>query len=277
MQTVSPVEVKVVYSASKRRRRPSVVRIGPSSAGSTKLMVVGLISAALAVGMYYATWWMANPELNTMVFMHTPLAGLDFDGVSTLLSKAIAPSDVAAASGPTSVSATEDVAAAQLRSAAHFVITIVGWHAMNTASILILLLLSGGLIARTDAKRLRRAAVTLGFIALAIAAVAGLWLWLRYGRFEPKQIRTDVGALVVCFFLLGLMLRRGGCKLGRLAAILLILSAAGSAYTLNVLVEFGAIKSKELPLALLPCTAIVFVVHSLWGWTLLLFAPRLGR
>ena len=277
MQTVSPVEVKVVYSASKRRRRPSVVRIGPSPAGSTKLMVVGLVSAAMAVGMYYATWWEADPELRAMVFLHTPLVGLDFNGVATLMSQAIAPGQVAAATGQTSVGATEDVAAAQLVKAAHFVITILGWEAITTVSILVLALLSGGLIARADAGRLRRVAVIVGLFALALVAIAGLWLWSRYGRFEPKQLRTDVAAVVVCFGLLGLLFRRGGCKLGRLAAVLLILSAAGSAYALNVLVEFGAVRLQDLTLALLPCTAVIFVVHSFWGWVLLLLAPRLGR
>jgi hypothetical protein len=277
MQTESPVEVKVVYSASKRRRRPPVVHIGPSSAGSTKLMVVGLISAAMAVGMYYATWWKADPELRAMVFLHTPLVGLDFDGVSTLMSKAIAPDDGVASEGPASVGAAEDVAAAQLVKAAQFVITILGWEAISTLSILVLALLSGGLIARADAGRLRRAAVIMGLIALGLVVIAGLWLWSRYERFEPKQLRTDVAALVVCFGLLGLMLRRGGCKLGRLAAFLLILSAAGSAYTLNVLVEFGAVKLEDLPWALLPCMAAVFVAHSLWAWLLLMLAPRLGR
>lgn len=277
MQTASPVEVKVVYSVSQRRRRSSVVRIGPSPAGSTKLMVVGLLSAAMAVGMYYAAWWKADPELRAMVLMHTPLVGLDFDGVSTLMSKAIAPEDSAVATGLTSVGASEDVAAAQLVQAARFVITILAWEAITTVSILLLALLSGGLIARAGPGGLRRAAVFIGLIALALVAAAGLWLWSHYGRFEPKQLRTDVAALVLCFGLLGLMLRRGGCKLGRLAAVLLILSAAGSAYTLNVLVEFGAVKLQDLPLALLPCTAVVFIVHSLWGWFLLLLAPRLGR
>ena len=70
---------------------------------------------------------------------------------------------------------------------------------------------------------------------------------------------------------------RGAGRLTYLAAIMLILAAAGSAMGLWIGTSYDAIKPHELPTALMPSMVLVFILHSLWGWILVPIASRIGR
>lgn len=235
---------------------------------------MGFICAAVAGGLYYGIWWRVDPELQVMVFMHTPLAGLDLQGVGELMAQAMSSPSTDAAKGSVPLGTTEEVASAQMRQAAHFVGTVLGWELLAALSVCTLAMFAGGVIGRVDAARLRRVAMFSASIALVIGICAAVILWFYYGGFEPKQWRTDIGILIVGAALVGLIMRRGGRKLGGAAASLLIVSGACSSYLLYVLVQFGAIETSALPAGKWVCMMVVFLAHSLFGWILLAWAWR---
>ncbi len=86
-----------------------------------------------------------------------------------------------------------------------------------------------------------------------------------------------MAALVVVFALMGLIIRRGEKRLTRLAAIILIVSAAGSALGLYIGAHYDAFESEQLFLPFVAFLAVVFVIHSFWGWVLLPLASRISR
>lgn len=271
----SAVDVKVIYSAVKRRGS-SVARVDPGEAPASKLIVLGLLNIAVACGLYYATWWNAEPELRLKILMHTPLAGVDLDGIGQLMATATSAEPKPASATGIKLTTTEEVASAQAMQAARFVGTMLGWVCLSTLSICALALSGGRCLADAHRPRLRRTAIRVSLAGLAVVACASLLLWINYGHFEPKQLRTYMGGVVISATLLGLFFRWGGWKFTTLAAALLIGAAVASAYTLYVLVQFGAVETNDLPLSLTSCALIAFVIHSFWGWVLLLVGRRVS-
>ncbi|MGD2109496.1 MAG: hypothetical protein PVI86_08895 [Phycisphaerae bacterium] len=284
MTTVEPLEVKVIYSASRRGPRPTK-RVGPRSSTNTSLLVtVGVLSLAVAGALYYATWLRADPKLRVRLFMRTPLPGVNLDDVAQALvppdakDAAISPRP---ASGPRAVTASEGVrlssaeVQAQLTEAKLRVAIVVGWVALVTVAIAVLAVCGGALTGRgLDGSR-RALLCIVGVIALA-----GLG-WSAYSRlgpewrFVPQHLRLGVGAGLIVLAMAGTLVARGGRGLAYVAAVLLILSAAGTVAALQLTVQHEVVKLDELPMQLLPLSICVFVAQSLWGWILLPLAPRL--
>ena len=98
MSPTTPLEIKVIYSASDRPRRRRRItkptsRISPDArptAGdrahavvriTTKprrgWIVVGLLNVLIAGGLYYGTWWKADKFIYDVFTWSTPLPGMD--------------------------------------------------------------------------------------------------------------------------------------------------------------------------------------------------------
>ncbi|MCH8188430.1 MAG: HEAT repeat domain-containing protein [Proteobacteria bacterium] len=121
----------------------------------------------------------------------------------------------------------------------------------------------------------RSAATIEGLLGVVALGWHAYGLWQQYGRFVPDQIRIDIAALVAILGLVGLAMSSGARRLTRLAAILLILSAAGSVIGLHVGTHYEAITPDALPASLLTCSVGVFLIQSAWGWLLLPVASRI--
>jgi hypothetical protein len=80
--------------------------------------------------------------------------------------------------------------------------------------------------------------------------------------------------LVLVTAFAGMVLARGARKLSQCAAVLLILSAAGSVAGLYLGAQAGAIPTEQSTLIFL---AMAFIIHSLYGWILLPVAARIAR
>ena len=98
--------------------------------------------------------------------------------------------------------------------------------------------------------------------------------WQDYGlKYRPDHFRFGMAGFVVTVAAIGITIGRGARMLTRLAAAMVILSAVASVVGLYLGAECGAIDPARSSMAFL---ALVFAIHSLWGWVLLPVSSRLG-
>ena len=157
-----------------------------------------------------------------------------------------------------------------------FVGTAIGWEALATLAACALALSGGTLLGRAGGAGWRRGVLILCLLTLATLGWAALGLWTKYERLTPDLLRYGIAVFVVLVALTGLALRRGEKLLTYLAAIVLILSAAGSVVALCIGSRYEAVNPAELPMPFVIFLALVFALHSLWGWILLPLASRVG-
>lgn len=242
----------------------------------TRVLVLGALNLIVAAGAYYGTWWLADPELRVRVIMHVPLPGVDRDATAGFLVPTQRPGGAAgnpnAVSGPPLAASDRN---AQTDRAAFFVGTIVGWELLATVAAFGLAASAGALLGRGGSRALHVGAWFLALVMIAALAWPIGGQWAKYQRITPDVIRYGVGGLAVLAVLGGIMLKRRTVGLTYVAAILLILSAAGSAAALYICVQYDAFEPAELPLPVLPLLCLVFVIQSLWGWILLPLTSRI--
>ncbi|RME41421.1 MAG: hypothetical protein D6788_01275 [Planctomycetota bacterium] len=279
MSTVPPLDVKVVYSASKRRRRSArrPVDRGTGGTGRLTLLAVGAVHLLLAGGIYYGTWWWADPELRIRVLLNVPMPDVDLRQFDRMFENAPPPgSTPTVRTPPPSRSAPPPDAAETTRDAALFVGTFYGWEALSTLAAAVLALAAGVHLGRAGGRGLERTGMALT-ILLVLAWGAGIYyLWSRYGiRYRVVHLRYAVGGLVAVFLCAGMWLSRGHRGINRLSAVLLILSALGTAFGLYVGLRFQAFRPADFPYPFWACVALAFVGQSLWGWLMLPLSGRL--
>ncbi len=242
------------------------------------LALLGLMNLAVAGGLYCATWWWADPELRIKLILHTPLPGVDLDATAGVF---VPPQSQSSHTQPVNgVSQAPGAASAvegQTAQAVLFVATIIGWEILATIAACALSLSAGALLRRAGGPVVRRGGLILGLLMLIALGWTAYSLWTEYERFTPHHLRYAMAALVVVSALLGLVIRRDEKRLTHLAAIALIVSAAGSALGLYIGAHYDAFESEQLFLPFVVFLAVVFVVHSSWGWVLLPLASRISR
>ncbi len=276
MSSPSPIEVKVVYSTSSRKRRGGGTARASTPANANRLVLLGVINALLASGLYYGTWWQADPELKIKLLMNSEIPGVDLDQLQSMIPK---DPKAKAGQGPAPQRPVPPKEAASGVSARTVLLpaTIVGWEILMTVAGCALLLSAGSLMKRSRIGAARGVILVLGLLGLAVLAWGAYADWTKYGRFTPDQLRYDIGIGLALLTVLAALVGHRHHGLTRLAAYTLILSAVGSAAALYICADFDAIKPDELPMALYPTIAVVFVAQSLWGWILLPISSRIGR
>ena len=294
MNTPAPLDIKVIYSATKRHRRGWWASRAAVPIQDTGVVVLGILNVIVAGGLYYATCWRADPELRFRVLMHTPLPGVDLQeatlpGAVSPTGEAAEPvwiiSEIARQQGqlppdlspglPKAARDPKANARTQAAQAITFVGTVVGWEALAIIAACSLALAGGALVGRAGTAGLRLAGIVVGSVGLVAVGWAAYHLWVQYGRLVPDQLRTDIGGLVLLAALAGLLIGRRIRGLTYLAGIMLILSAAGSVVGLYIGAQYEAVKPEDLPLPFFAFAVLVFVIHSFWGWVLLLLASRI--
>ncbi len=275
---MEPLDIKLVYTASKRDRRRARPAYAAAPTRASFIVFVGALSVVVAGALYYVTWWRADPKLRVLLLMRTPLPGVNLnDAASALVPAEKGTPATRSANPPTRPVVSTGEMEAQVTEAKFVVATVVAWVALITLAAAALALSGGALVGASGA--LSERVVRPVFTTVAVIAVGwGIYAFMSSGGlFVPDHLRLSVLAGLIVIVALGLFVGRGERALTYLAAILLILSAAGSGVALDVAVRHGLVKPDELPMALLPLGLLAFVAQSLWGWILLPLAPRLCR
>ena len=264
MSSAPPLDIKVLYSASSRGRRRKGGYSG-TSRPTTWVLRLGLLNLLVAGVQYYGIWWWVDPNLRVMLIMHTEFGGVDTNAmIEDLIPDRTRTSAVNAPPTPTAQGLTSR--------GMMFVGTAVGWRTLSTFAILALTLSAGALLRRGGSKRVGSVSVVAGIVALVGICAIILTLWSRYGKIVPDETRWSIAALGVVALLVGLFASGKARGFSYLAAVLMILSAGGTAWGLHVGAESEAIEPKYATTGFL---AIAFGLHSLWGWILLPLSSRL--
>ncbi len=273
MGTAPQLEIKVIYGASSRNRRRPRTGFRGYVTRSTRWVALSVVNLLVATGLYYGTWWLADPELRVKLIMHTEFTGVNLNAVAAELipAKPMSPgaqTPPAAVKAPIATPTVEGPTTLGFM----FVATAIGWEFLSTVTICVVALSSGALLHKWGSRKLHIWCALLGVVALCALGWKIHGSWSDYGRFVPDQLRLGIGLLVVAAVLSGLLMGRRAKGLTYLAAFALIFSAGSTVLGLYIGAECDAIKPQHASAMFL---VTVFVLHSLWGWILLPAASRL--
>lgn len=290
-----PLDIQVVYDASRgggQRRTRSAVRSAPAvRASSRTLVTLGFLSVLIAAGMYYGTWLRLNSFINVTMMLKSPVLQpmgdwsaapsqpeMDLNDVALKMFR-ITPDEPAATQPAGDESATPSAAATEsgqlwtgMTAAAVITTTAYIWSALATIGFCALALAAGSMLSNTHrGVRFVGILLTLAALFALVAGVYYVWTNFRTG-YRPEHLRAAMGGLAALFLAIGLTIRGRLRGTTRLAAIAVILAAIGSVAGLYLWHGSGAIEAQYAMPAFL---AMVFGVHSLWGWVLLIASWRL--
>lgn len=263
MTTVRSLDIKVVYRGGSLRRKLTPARLHPTT---SRLALLGLLNLAVAGALCYATWWPADRFIYLKFVLKTPIDATQLAVMFNLPSRELAP----APTGDSSTAATQRF----VGETATAVIGVTGyaWLTLATFAACALAVSGGAAVGKAGDPPLRRIGRILFIGGLLGLAWGAYETFSQFGaKYPPAHLRWSMVALVVLCGLLGLAIGRRVKGLTRLAAATLILSAVGTAVGLYLGGLAGAI-SPDYSSALF--LALLFLVHSFYGWTLLAFSPR---
>lgn len=304
MSESRPIEIKVIYRASGRRGADGAAAPAPrqsAKSGATDArsesakpkaqskkivahrrtgiipaVLIGVLSLAVAGSYYYVAWWKIDPTITKDMFFRAPLPLSDSEiesfGAALLGgTKAKAPVLSAEEQAAKDRAERERIEVAQ-RANIELGLTWYGWLTIVMVAVCAMSLVFGASVS-VHAGAAGKAAGTIMTLVVAAALIAGGFIvWGQYREgFPVWASKLATGGLAVFFLCLGSLLGRhlrGACKL---AAILVILSAVASGIGLWIGGRHDVIPADRAAPTVI---ALVFVVQSLFGWVLLLAAPR---
>lgn len=307
--TNEPLEVKVIYSAAGRPRRAGKVVSATHlrRGGATRRTVLGTTNLIVAGVLCYSAWWPVDGFIYNTFSWKTPVPGLDVEAAAQMFGilpePASAESDSAANEGPHREGASDDAVPeepapgklvtraapsdelprmkvdleAQSKFSGRTTRAIVAtsaysWLAFATMASGALALAGGAALGRGRDPLWPRIGLVLG-VGLVLGLAWGVYDTLtEYGMQYPTARGRDgmVGIVLLCA-LIGFTIGRRTRGLMRIAAVTLILSAVNSVVALYLGGQCGAVEPEYTAGGFL---ALVFVVHSAYGWVLLPMATR---
>ena len=235
------------------------------------LLLLGVLNLVASGGLYYATWWHADPFIYLTLMMKTPV---DVDPGAVGAMFGVSPEAPSSQKGP-GVSEQEPEGPVWSGKTAQLAIPITSysWLTLATIAFCALSLASGATLGRAGGSTWRRIGVVVAIIAALGLGYAVYSVWSEYGaRFRPNHLRIGMGGLAILVLMIGVSFGRGARGLTRLAAIVLILSAMGTAAGLYIGHRCGAVDPAWSTPAYI---GLAFGVHSLWGWILLVVSGRI--
>ena len=275
MPTTAQVDVKVVYTASKRRRKP-IREIGPPGSRPSKgLLTIGVINILLASAMYAGTWWWADSELRVKVILNVPVPGIDMNQLGDLFGVA---SDPPVLGNPAATLSNTPLgaASAQTSSVGVFIGTFIAWEIVISMAAAVLALSGGAILGLSGGQSWRRRGMFLTLGVLIAFIVGAYWVWSQYGiKYRLDHLRWGVGLATLWALCLGLAIGGRVRGLTFVAAIALILAAGATTLGLYIGLQFEAFHPTDFPWSFGVFAAAIFAVHSLWGWILLPVAARM--
>ncbi len=289
MSTQTPVEVQVVFDASKGRGRRSARRtvspksLPPARGGSGGVfgLVLGLVSIVVSGGFYYVTWWKADPEIYLRLLTKTPVAlDVDMDAVAAQMFGIQMPPKSKVKPGAQPETDAGDVAASDSEfplakwsgQATQVAIPAVAysWLTMSSLSYL-LVAMAGGAVVFGGAS-LRRVGFVITVLSVLGVGIGAYYVYSEFGWYRPTDLRFGMGILVLLALGVGSVVGRGGRRVTRIASVSLILAAVVTGAGLYVGGQCGAVKIEHFSLQFI---AIAFAVHAAWGLVLFPLSKRL--
>ncbi len=260
--TSSPLEIKVIYSASGRRTKRATVSASRPGRSSRLLLPVGLLSIILAGAMAYASWWEIDKKVIYMTLMtHTPIVEMDMGQLGQMFGvpeSSLAPVPPSAAT-PTSAWSMETTQAIMGASA-------YGWLTFATIAYCTLALSGGAALGKSRGTLLRRLAFVLFLLCLGGLGWGVYTVLTEYGQqYPPKLLRSGMCALAILAMLVGLSRGRNVRRWSRLAAFAIIASSAITVLTLYLGHRCAAIDAELVTPKYL---ATIFAIQSAYGWLL---------
>lgn len=249
MSQSTPLDIKVVYSASKRARRQAPGPAAPDQrperepqplkkdGGAAKPAVLALLNLLLAGALCYFTWWHVDRHIYDVFILETPVVNIDIDAAAEEIF-GIKPDPVSAKGATTAASMPSPMPPAKLVERSRYddrttqiIIgaTGYGWLTLATISACALALAAGAGLGESCGGGLRRTALV--FAVLVALLLAGTWVavFTRYeGRYTPFFLRCWMGGLCLLFAVWGMASGRRSGRRFRRASLAMLLSAAGS-------------------------------------------------
>lgn len=283
MTSTTPLEVKVIFDASSRgRRRPTHrVRSSPRVSRSSPWIILGVFNLLAAGGLCYVTWWRVDPFLYMTLMLKTPVeTGLNAAAAGRLFG--LPPSNTNDSGTPTGgpTEPGDETSASERPSepmsspprwqgrVAQVVIGVssYGWLTLSEVACCALGLAGGTAVGRVAGAVTRRIGMILSAVVILGLGSAVYVARARYGwQYPPGHLRLGMAAMVFLCAALGVGLGRGVVGWTRFASLAVILSAVGSVVALYLGAQGGAVEPVRSSPAFL---ALVFIVHSFWGWVL---------
>jgi len=278
MTTSSPLEIKVVYDASKRRGRGTIVRpspVRPPRRARSGVLVVSLLNVVVAGGMYYATWWRVDPFLYITMMKKTPIDVPSDIGTSGFFVAPPSPTQTAPGENAQSIPQTEPASPVWSGKTAQVVIPAAayGWLTLATVGACALALAGGAGLGAAGGRMLRLIGVVLTLGLVAALAYAAFKVWSEYHlAYKPDHLRMGIGGVTLLITTVGMAVAGRVRGLIRLAAVTVILAGAASAVGVWLWSQCGALEPAQASVMII---ALVFVAHSAWGWLLWPLARRM--
>ncbi len=269
MSVTPPLDIKVIYSASTRRRRGR--RIG-GSAGLVRTLplAIGVLNLVAAGALYYGTWWRVDRFLYMKLMWKTPISGLDARAASGFLVPKL-PGQAREEVGPATGSDTDASTAISARATGILLgATAYGWLTLATVAYGALALAAGAAIGGNLSESARRIATVGAVLVLTVIVIGGLEVFRRFGWHYPVGLwRTYMFGPAILGLFIGLGVVRRAKLMTRIAALAVILSGVGSVVGLY----FGSLcEALEPSQASAGFIFFVFMIHSAWGWVQLALA-----
>lgn len=270
MTSPSPLEIKVIYPLTAGAR--GVVRSAPRSVatvGTGGARRLGLLSLTAALLLYYLVWWQVDPFIYRTLIMKTPIPGLDLSRAPGMLQSTGGDnglSDADTSTGPR----ISGLAAVKTMGAASYL-----WLSVSTVAAFALALSAGAAIGNRLPSAWRRKWLILAAGALLALLWAGYDIFSHYGwKYPPDHLRWIIGGIVVFVLIVGLAIGARARLFSRLAAVVLLVSAMGSAVGLYLWGQCGALEAAYHSWWFI---LLVFAVHSCYGWVLWPLSARWAR
>lgn len=307
-------EIKIIYSASSSRMRPgaAVRRASPAPVAQSRPAVrtapvvgsarprglrLGVLNLLVATLFFYLAWWPINNAAFAPAVMNTPVpvSDAEWEAIGRMFSGGAERSAPGGAAESSPGRAEKPPAGRALSGQTRQVFiwgSLYGWLALVTGACCCLAMSAGAGLAAARGSPDRAPGMTLLLAAGGALVVGGTAAWFAYGQGFPQwMVKAAAGVFVVGSMGFG-MLRRGNVRgLARLAGVAVVSAGAGGALAVY-LGSLAGVEPEEYvwpPLlkqvrpftesfgpsagfALLLGT--IFLVHSLYGWLLLIRSPK---
>lgn len=240
------------------------------------VLLGAVFNLAVAAGMYYATWWKADPHIY-MVFMtklpldvprdfaHNPL-GLN---AATLEALGQLPEEGDSSPDPASPRPRWDGKSAQLI----IPITAYGWLTFATASACGVGLAGGAWLGRAAGRPVRLWGLICAAALTLYLGYAGYGVWSESQKmFDPDKLRLGMGMLVLVIALFGIPLAARARGITRLAVVTILAAALATGAAVWLGAQSGAL---DLKFAHWTSVAAAFTIHGFWGILMLLALKRM--
>lgn len=250
-----------------------------------------VLNAAVAMALCVGTWQIDKNFIYTNLLLRTPIPGVDAaEAARVLLGIEVEQGGGAAFAEPafdsefafdTEHPVDPEPMASPTGSAPLFsgqTATVMvpaiaySWLTVSTTSYCLLALAAGSGIGSGARPGWRRIGITLALLATAALGWEVFRILSQYGmQFPTKTWRLGMAALTALCMLYGIALGKWAIKLTRASAILLIVAGLGSVVALCLGKLCDAIEPQYSSPQFF---ALVFAVHSIWGWILLITGRR---